>query len=114
MLGRRPRAAAPRDQEEVLLLRPVRREERREDRGDDEDQDEARAEDRGRVAEEPPERVAPEAAGRRLERDLVSFQLRDAQEYLILGLMIAYEMSTSRFTTTKTKARKRIPPWSTG
>jgi hypothetical protein len=32
----------------------------------------------------------------------------DAHEYRILGLMIAYEMSTIRLTKTKTSARNRI------
>jgi hypothetical protein len=36
------------------------------------------------------------------------------QLYRIRGLMMAYEMSTSRFTRTNTSARKRIPPCSTG
>src|SRR5919204_608907 len=73
VLVRRPGAAAARDQEQVLLLRRVGREQRRERRRDDEDQDEDGAEDRRGVAHEPPERVAPEPAGRRLERDLVGF-----------------------------------------
>src|SRR5439155_7148366 len=37
-----------------------------------------------------------------------------AHEYRIRGLMIAYEMSTTRLTSTKTVARKRIPAWRTG
>jgi len=73
-------AAAACDQEQVLLLRPVRRKERREGRGDDEEQDEERPEDRRRVAEEPPEGVTPQPAGRRLERDLVRLDLGDAHE----------------------------------
>ena len=38
----------------------------------------------------------------------------DAHEYRILGLMKAYDTSTTRFTRTKMMAMKRIPPWSTG
>ena len=47
--------------------------------------------------------------------ELVSFEFRDRHQlYLILGLMIAYEMSTNRFTSTNTIARNRIPPCSAG
>ena len=76
--------------------------------------DEAEADDRARVPAQPAPGVAPEAAGRRLELDLDGLELGDAHENRIRGLMIAYEMSTIRLTRTKTIARKRIPPWSTG
>ena len=41
-------------------------------------------------------------------------QFRDAHETRIRGLMIAYEMSTIRLTSTNTIVTKRIPPWRTG
>ena len=48
------------------------------------------------------------------EDDLGRLELGDAHEYRMRGLMIAYEMSTIRFTRTNTSATKRIPPWITG
>ena len=71
-------AAAAGDQQQVLVLRGVRREERREGGRDDEHRDEQRAEDRRGVPHEPAERVAPEPARRRLERDLVGLELGNA------------------------------------
>src|SRR5439155_26615099 len=78
VLVRGPWAAAARDQEQILLLRPIRGEERREDRCDDEDEHQDGAEDGGGVPGKPPERVAPESAGRGIERDLVRLELGNA------------------------------------
>ena len=73
------------------------------------------ADDRPDVVREPVPRLAPEPTRRLLELELRDFELGDAHpEYLIRGLITAYATSTTRLTSTKTSARKRIPPWSTG
>src|SRR5207253_6746208 len=111
VLRRRAGAAALHDQEQVLVLRPVRREHRGEHRRRDEAEHEERADDRARVPDQPAPSLAPEAA-RRLELDLACLELDNGHlyEYRIRGLMIAYERSTIRFTSTNTSARNRIPP----
>ena len=77
------------------------------------DRDEPEADERARIAAQPRPRVFPQPA-LTLEREPDRLELRDAHETRIRGLMIAYEMSTTRFTSTNTIATKRIPPWSTG
>src|SRR4029079_14490462 len=112
-------AAVERDREQVLLVRVVRGEQRRENGAEREQEHEREAGDRTGVAAQAAEGVAPESAGRRIERALGDLDLElgglDRHQLTrIRGLMTAYEMSTSRFTITNTTARKRIPPWSTG
>ena len=89
------------------------RDERREDGDEHEDRDEPEADERSRIAAQPRPRVFPEPA-LALEREPDRLELRDTHETRIRGLMIAYEMSTTRFTSTNTIATKRMPPWSTG
>src|SRR6266496_15558 len=102
------------EQVEILLLRAVRRDQRREDRARHEDRDEEGAEDRARVADEPVPGLTPQSGGS-LDLNLSCFELGDRNQlYRMRGLMIAYEMSTSRFTRTNTIARKRMPPCKTG
>ena len=69
--------------------------------------------DRAGVPDQPVPGLAPEPA-RPFEDDLGRLELGDAHEYRIRGLMIAYEMSTIRLTSTKMNAMNRIPPWITG
>ena len=121
--GRRtgPGSSRSRSALEVLLARAERRDQRREDRDHDERDD-----------EEATPTIAPGFCGRRYQAspqrpppDWPSMQLTFARRFelgrrsrsaqsRIRGLMIAYEMSTTRLTRTKTTARKRIPPCSTG
>jgi hypothetical protein len=76
--------------EAELLARAVRCDQRREDRRDDEDHDEGEADERGGVAAEAPPGVGPEpAAGPDLELDVSGFELGDAHERRILGLITA-------------------------
>src|SRR5439155_21829951 len=100
--------------QDVLVARMVGTEQRREDGGHDEGADEEEPDESGRVPPQPRPGVDPEPACRRLERELLRFELDDAHDSLMRGLMIAYEMSTIRLTKTKTIATKRIPPWRTG
>src|SRR5438067_11455465 len=103
-------------------MKPVRaggfgvlgRDQRREDGDGDEGRHEERPENRDRVANQPVAGLAPQPR-RRLDLDLTRFEFGDAHQlYRMRGLMIAYERSTSRFTSTKTSARNRIPPCRTG
>src|SRR2546421_12028919 len=49
-----------------------------------------------------------------LERDPQFLDLEQAHEYLILGSMNAYAMSTTKFAITMKNAPKRTVPWITG
>src|SRR5262249_25223282 len=111
---RRAGAAAAGDQREVLVFRPTVGQQRGEERDGDEREDEDETENRRRISDQPPEGVVPEPAGRLVETDFLGFDLGEAHEYRVLGLMKAYETSTIRFTRTKTIARERIAPWRTG
>src|SRR6266536_2475830 len=86
----------------------------RADRNRDEGSDERESDEGARIPAQDRPGVAPEPA-RRFELDLSGFELDDGHQLSrIRGLMIAYETSTSRFTSTKTTARKRMPPCRTG
>ena len=113
MLGRRPGAADSTEAIQVADLRILRRHPRREDGHDEKDRDDHEADDRAGVVPEAAPRLVPETA-RRLELKPSCFGFGDAQETRILGLISAYEMSTARFTSTKTSETKRIPPCRTG
>src|SRR4051794_32737993 len=111
--GTRWNAVDP-EQGKILVERLVRRDPRRENGAHDEQQHEGKARDGARVATQPVPRVRPEAARPR-DPNLDCLELRDGhQPYRILGLMIAYEMSTSRLTRTKTTATNMMPPCRTG
>jgi hypothetical protein len=99
---------------DAFTCRILRCDQRGEHRDRHEEADEPEADQRARVSPQPVPGIAPQTARRRLELDFSGFELGDAHETLILGLMSAYERSTSRLTSTKMMARKRIPPWSTG
>ena len=113
MLGRRPGAADSTEAIQVADLWILRRHPRREEGHEEEDRDDHEADDRAGVVPEAAPRLVPEAA-RRLELKPSCFGFSDAHETRILGLISAYEMSTARFTSTKTSETKRIPPCRTG
>ena len=70
---------------EMLVPRAVGSEKRREDGDDDERDEDDESDDRSRVTAQAIPRVAPEAAGRRLDRNFTGFELDDAHDNRIFG-----------------------------